>query len=436
LGPEPRKRTFDVTPSARRLTDSLRDIGYDFQSAVADLIDNSVSAGARRIDILMEFDGPASYVIIADDGGGMTDGELTEARRFGTRRDYERNELGRYGLGLKTASISQCRRLTVVTRRAQIRRRIAARTLDLDHVLDVDRWEVIDPVVDSMAFRALEFLEEAPGTVIVWETLDRVLPEGRSDGGWARRRLDLLAKKTSSYLGMVFHRFLEGEGGDGLTITINGEKVRPWNPFAPGEELRVELPPKTIEVVSGGLHGKVRVRPFVLPPRSRFSTLAEFERLSGPLKWNRQQGFYIYRADRMIQSGGWCGMRAADEHTKLARAALDFGTELDPLFRISVSKMRVTLPPETRPLLERPVQELCNAAENQYRRDVGGGRASKDSGGERTQAGSDARGIGGALLAAALECGEAAAFMRVRTCLERARPELASALGWLNTRAD
>lgn len=435
--PQPKvQRRFDVTPSASRLTGSLRDIGYDFQSAIADLIDNSVSAGATRIDVVTEFDGERSYILIADDGSGMTDGRLTEALRFGTRRGYESGDLGRYGLGLKTASLSQCRRVTVVTRHSMQRRRLALRCLDLDHILRTDRWEVTDPPADSACYRALEWLNDGPGTVVVWECLDRVLPEDRPQGGWAKRRLDQLALRTADHLGMVFHRFLGGElDREVLTIAVNGEKVRPWNPFAPGEEAASRLPERTFELVVGDVGGTVRYRPFVLPPRSRFSSHGEFERLSGPRKWNRQQGLYLFRADRMIQSGGWCGIRAADEHTKLARAALDLPTELDPLFRINVSKMRVSLPAELRVLIEKSVQEVCHAAEVVYRREAATNGRRKPSA-EGTDAGpgpgppARVNDLAATLMAVALEVGEHEGFTRIMMRLKETFPEAATALGW------
>lgn len=430
-----RTRSFDVTPSARRLTGSLRDIGYDFPSAIADLVDNSVSAGARRVDVIVHFDGSASHVIVADDGAGMTDAVLAEALRFGTRRQYSPADLGRYGLGLKTASISQCRRLTVVSRRSLQRRRLALRSLDLDHIEETDRWELTDPAPDSVCHRALDWLEDGPGTVVLWENLDRVLPEGKPAAGWARRRLDHLAIRTSQHLGMVFHRFLEGPNdGDPLVITVNGEKVRPWNPFAPDEESVIGLPEKIFELRVGEIHGQVTYRPFVLPPRSRFSSQAEFERLSGPLKWNRQQGLYLYRAGRMIQGGGWSGVRSVDEHTKLGRAAVDFPTELDQLFRINVAKMRVSLPAELRQLIERPVHELCHAAEAVYRKESGTRQRSRaPETGESTQTGSANQRVvdaGAALMSAALEAGEFESFARVMACLQSTSPEIATALGW------
>lgn len=421
-------RGDDVTPSARRLVVSLRDIGYDFSGAVADVVDNSVSAGARRVEVLLEYDGPNTHLIIADDGTGMTDRDLVEAMRFGTRRAYGGEDLGRYGLGLKTASLSQARRLTVVSRRSPVRRRLAARTLDLDHVEMTDRWEVIDPPVDSVYYRSLEWLNDAPGTVVVWEHLDRVLPGGRSEGGWAKRRVAHLATRLSEHLGMVFHRFLEQD--DRLVVTVNGEKVAPWNPFAPDEGDRLTLPVKAFEISAEGARGTVVFTPCVLPPRERFSSLGEFERLSGPQKWNRQQGLYVYRAGRMVQSGGWSGIRAPDEHTKLARAALDFGTELDSAFRINVSKMRVLLPQELRTALDRPIHELCRHADSVYRSDAA---ARKDAGNEPTQVRGrtqDLDQIAASLLAAAVSSGEQEAFTRIMSELRRIDEGLAETLGW------
>lgn len=426
------RKPMDVTPSARRLTGSLRDIGYDFVAALADLVDNSVAAGASKVDIEVVFDGPRSYLLIADDGRGMSDSELTEALRFGTRRSYEIGELGRYGLGLKTASLSQCRRVTVITRRAATYRRLAMRTLDLDHIDRTDRWEVIDPPSDTPLLRCREWLDDRPGTVVLWNQLDRVLPDKRPEGGWARRRLEQLADRARDYLGMVFHRFLEGDTvrSEPLTITVNGEKARAWNPFAPLEEHRSELPEHSFEVVVGQLYGRVVLRRYVLPPRSSFSSLMEFERLSGPLKWNRQQGLYIYRSDRLIQGGGWCGIRAADEHTKFARASVDFETDLDPLFRINVAKMRVSLPAEVRTLLERPIHELCHHADAVYRRDASHGASAVSPAVPESRPRSEASDIGTALMAAALDVAEHDSFVRIMDRLRLLDPGLADALGW------
>jgi hypothetical protein len=421
---------ISITPSAARLTESLRDIGYDFPAAIADLVDNSIVAGAWRIDIVIEFDGSDSRVFLIDDGYGMTESELVEALRFGSRRDYSDSDLGRYGLGLKTASLSQCRRMTVVTRRSEKIRRLASYQLDLDLISEVDAWIVVPPDESDAVGRARAYLHEAPGTVVLWQDLDRVLPERDPEGGWARRRLASLAEKTAEHLGVVFHRYLDGlADGHRVMITVNGEKIAPWNPFAPEEPATVELPPQRFEIQLGDSTGTVYLRRFVLPSRDGFSSATEFDRLSGPLKWNRQQGLYVYRADRLVQWGGWNGIRAIDEHTKLARASLDFDPVLDAAFNINVAKMRASVPAQLRQMLERPIHELCLRADDVYRKTsprMGNPAVRVD---RRTSTTFVAPSAGLALRSAAMVSGEYEAFTRILAALRDQAPEITSALG-------
>lgn len=423
-------KTIEIAPSAARLTGSLRDIGYDFPTAVADLVDNSITAGASRINIYTQFEPNGSYVLISDDGSGMSDRDLIEALRFGTRRTYSTNELGRFGLGLKTGTFSQCRRLTVVTRSAPKRPDIKVMTLDLNRISRTDSWDITADESSPAIDRARDLLRESPGTVVVWEDLDRVLPERYAESGWGRRRLRSLAGKTGSHLAMVFHRFIAGEaaGRGEVVISIDGEKLLPWDPFAPAETERMLLAEHSFEVETELGSSEVRFRGCVLPSRDRFSTLEEFERLSGPLKWNRQQGLYIYRADRLVQHGGWSGIRGIDEHLKLARASIDFDTDLDESFQINVAKMSVDLPPALRQMLERPVQELCVLADDAYRRSAhSSGRNGKQS---KTSKGSEAalKDVGIALKAALLEDSSLTEFRGAIELLRLKHPELASQL--------
>jgi hypothetical protein len=401
---------------------------------VADIVDNSVAAGATRVDVTVEFDGIDSRVYVADDGRGMSPGALLEALRLGTRRTYTDGELGRYGLGLKTASLSQCRSVTVVTRSSPTTVRVCARTLDLDVVEEWDEWIVTDPGPDPHVTRARRWLAEGPGTVVLWRNLDRVLPEKSPEGGWARRRLDGLAARTAEHLGIVFHRFIEGlDGRPQLVLTVNGEKVRPWNPFAPAEPAGIELPPHMFELTIGDRVGHVWLRRHVLPSRDRFSTPAEFDRLSGPLNWNRQQGLYVYRADRLVQWGGWGGIRGIDEHTKLARAALEFDTDLDTAFNINVAKMRVSLPPQLRQMLETSINELCVYANDAYRKTPRGAvqPVPSDLGAPAAQraAAQAAVSAGVAVRAAAMQAGEWAAWQRIAAVLREKSPEVVELLG-------
>lgn len=420
--------TFDVAPSAGRLTESLRDIGYDFQTAVADLVDNSIAAGAVHIDVDIEFAGSESWISIADDGHGMTASALLEAMRFGTRRTYSRNELGRYGLGLKTAPLSQCRRLTVVTRQSKQKRTVTRRTLDLDHVRESDSWVITQDAPTKAVLVAQTRLNDGPGTVVIWEKLDRILSLERPDGGWARRRLAGLARKTTDHLALVFHRFLEGTGGvSRVKIRVNGEQVQPWNPFALGEPATLQLGEEEFEMQHDTGSGVVKLRRYVLPSKESFSSLEEWERMSGPLKWNRQQGLYFYRASRLVYWGGWGGVRAIDEHTKLARAAIDFDTDLDDLFHINVAKMRVLMPAALKQMIERPINELCLRADDVYRK-----ASSTRASGERSKD-IDLRApgpeLGLALRAAALELGHGPALREVLTLAAEREPQLKMQFG-------
>lgn len=358
-------RQFTVTPSAARLATSLRDIGYDFATAIADIVDNSIAAGATEVDV--RFRTHPNRVTIVDNGAGMTENSLNEALRFGTRRDYDEGELGRYGLGLKTASLSQCRCLTVVTRDARMVP-ATARQLNLNIIDEWDEWLVVDPGTTEAVAEAEAELSTHSGTVVVWEHLDRAFPGRYVDGAWAARRAETLRAKTAQHLSLVFQRFLDRSAGRGVTIMVDGQSLKAWDPFATSESDTKELDSRTYEVSEGDAQGTVTLRRWILPARDGFSSQAEFERLGGPLKWNRQQGIYIYRANRLVQWGGWAGIRAIDEHTKLARCSLDFGTSLDPVFSINVAKMRVSVPPSLKRRLEKPLHEICQLANDRYRK--------------------------------------------------------------------
>lgn len=356
-----------VIPSARRLIGSLRDLGYETREAVADLIDNSIAAGAHNVEVDIAFDGDASWIRIADDGRGMAAAEITEAMRYGASREYAEDDLGKFGLGLKTASMSQCRRLSIASRASRSTARIEARQLDLAHVERYDQWDVLVLRSDERPDLLVEPLREHRGTVVLWEDLDRILPYKDPHGGWASRRLKLLAEELDLHLGMVFHRFLAGEvPRRKLVIRINGTKIEPWDPFMRSEPDTVELATQDVPLNTPDGSGVVRVEPYILPTKSGFTSLTAWERASGPRKWNSQQGFYVYRAERLIQSGGWSGMRTADEHTKLSRIALRFGPELDHAFDVNVAKMRVKLPPELRGLIEDAVNDAARRARTVY----------------------------------------------------------------------
>jgi hypothetical protein len=190
------------------------------------------------------------------------------------------------------------------------------------------------------------------------------------------RVLGNAAAEIRAHLAMVFHRFLDGEaygGRHALTITLNGEPVGPWDPFARSEPQTRQLPAQVLEFDDPeGRTIAVDVQPFVLPGQHLFSSPEAHRAAGGPNRWNRHQGFYIYRRDRMIQAGGWNRLRTLDEHAKLARIAIDLPIGEEDRFAIDVAKMRVTIPEDLRPALRALAAAAVAAAQERYRDNLHG----------------------------------------------------------------
>jgi hypothetical protein len=366
---------MEVLPSARRLIGSLRDIGYDLPVAIADLIDNSIAAGATSLRLDMCFDGADSWIRLADDGSGMSEGALVEALRFGSRRRYTPSDLGKFGLGLKVASLSQCRRLTVASRSTS-RGRVRVARWDLDHIESTDRWEVIRPPARDSKLATLP-LRRTTGTVVLWERLDRILRFKAHHGQRAMHEFAHLQNEIEVHLAMVFHRFLarEARRRRPLTIYINGVRIQPWDPYARHESSTQQLGEQSLGLSGDRAAMRIVVRPYLLPPEAQFSTPAAHKAAAGPQLWNRQQGFYFYRNDRMIQGGGWNRLRTSDEHTKLARISVDFLSSVDRLFELNVSKTQVRVPTSIRAELATIASSVARIAQGSYRGHIDGTQA-------------------------------------------------------------
>lgn len=454
-------RVEQVVPAAARTISSLRDIGYELAQAVADIVDNSISARSTTIHVDVHFDGEDSWIRISDDGHGMDAAALTESLRYGSERSYDGDDLGKFGFGLKTASTSQCRRVIVASRRAKERARLEVRCLDLAHIERTNRWEILVLDAADRPEHLVKPLRKTTGTVVLWTDLDRVLDYKDPFGGWARRRLLSLTDEIARHLGMVFHRFLAGEvRGRKIEIAVNGAPVEPWDPFCRAEPGTTALPEHDLRVAGDAGVGIVHVTPYVLPDKAEFSDGTAWQRASGQLKWNRQQGFYVYRANRLIQWGGWSRLRTIDEHTKLARIAIDFAPDLDTAFGINISKAIVKLPPDLREDLEPIATQVASIAQQRYRKSNTGrptrppvkGRspssgATPTGGDSRPNRHSSSEGSGAetvdsgrpgdgpsryrdALSEAARRAGELSALERIVDCLGRVDAEVAHDLGF------
>ncbi len=369
-------------PGARRLIESLRSLGYECSTAIADLIDNSIAAQASDVyvDIYGQNGTRPPHVVIADNGHGMDRDQLHEAMRFGAFQEYSADELGKYGLGLKTASLSQCRVLTVASKakaqKGSRPRRLLMRW-DLDDVYKSDDWDLLAPTDDELPAWEREALAnplaKEHGTVVLWSGLEE--PLLASDDVRAKERyLARLIDDVSNHLRMVFHRFMEGAitGRKKLHIHVCGSVLEPWDPFCRDQNTReLDILRQTVEGRArkgDPLKGDVTISPFVLPREDEFSTKARHQAAAGPRNWNQQQGFYFYRNNRLLQAGGWSWLRAVDEHTKLLRVAVHFTGELDHAFSLNVTKMRAHIPAEIRESVAAAVSKWAKVARERYDR--------------------------------------------------------------------
>lgn len=346
-----------LPPDAPVLLESMRAIGYDPATAIADLVDNSVTAGASRVSIRFE-PGQTQAIAILDDGAGMNEAELLAAMRHGSRSPTEvraDNDLGRFGLGLKTASLSQCRRLTVLTKK---NRTVHGMVWDLDDVT-VD-W--IAGVLEPKDFNAVPFVDALHalphGTLVVWEKLDRLAAGDPGDGSNLSDRM----QQVGDHLSLVFHRYMSDRLSQ-LKLDVNLLQLVPLNPFLEGagaivgEEERIE--------VEGH---PVVLKAFTLPHISRL-TRAQIERAGGELGLRRQQGFYVYRNRRLIVWGTWFKMFRQEELTKLTRVRVDVPNSLDHLWSLDIKKSAASPPEGIRERLKGLVPTMVRLSRqaNEYR---------------------------------------------------------------------
>jgi len=354
---------YDITePHAAAMIESLRAFGYNIHTAIADLIDNSISAGAKNVWLTFFWDGSESYASIRDDGKGMTETELINAMRLGSRSPRERREaddLGRFGLGLKTASFSQCRRLTVGSR--AVGHKSVTRRWDLDYVNQTGEWRLLRSVAPGSEARLAELDEVESGTVVLWECMDRVVGGTKTDDQKAQNRFLEIIEDVEKHLAMVFHRFLERRNQ--LHVWINDSSIEPWNPFLTKEKATQFLPEENLYIRSD----KVAIQPYVLPHHSKVDQQT-YEKAAGPNGWNAQQGFYIYRNERMLVAGDWLDLGLQrDEHCKLARIQVDLPNSTDSDWSIDVKKSRARPPASLRADLKRIARLTRGKAADIYR---------------------------------------------------------------------
>jgi hypothetical protein len=318
--------TTAAEPCASSMILTFRAIGYNLETAVADVIDNSISANAKNIWFSSEWNGGNSVITILDDGCGMNNEELVQAMKPGAKNPMDERpekDLGRFGLGLKTASFSQCQKLIVVSKKAGFAP--IYWIWDLNYVNQTNRWELIRyPIADEFV-HALDKLES--GTLVIWTDLDRIIPlDTLQSNEIAKDKFLAQMDKVKQHLAMTFHRFIEEKS---VKLFCWGHEVKPWNPFLLTETATQPFPEEYI--------GEAVMKGYVLPHKCHL-TGDIYKIAEGVNGWTNQQGFYVYRGRRLMLAGDWLGLFRKEEHYKLVRIQIDLPNRLDTDWQIDIKK--------------------------------------------------------------------------------------------------
>lgn len=347
----------ECVPFAPALIESMRSLGYSFPSAIADLLDNSISAKAENIRI---FSNPSDdpSLIIFDDGCGMSASKLYEAMRYGSSNPLEErdeDDLGRFGLGMKSASLSQCRKLIVATKQAG---EVNAYAWDLDHVINSKSWMLRGFSQDEIReFPKIQLLDEVEhGTYIYLSEFDRI----KESTGNIAETFSKCLDDMINHLALVFHRFLEG----GLKIYVNGLKIEPKDPFLSSHKATQRKRESSFRINGE----KITLKPYILPHLSKLSQ-DDLDKVGGKERLRSEQGFYVYRNKRLIIWGTWFRLERKDELNKLARVMVDIPNSLDYMWSIDIKKSNATLPDVIKKNMYNAVYEsvLSSEAVHTYR---------------------------------------------------------------------
>lgn len=364
----------EANPNPEYLIKSIAEQGYSLETALADLIDNSISANSDKIEILTDFsDSNQINLFITDNGDGMSSSELTASMKFPSSsvdHKREKSDLGRFGLGLKTASFSQTRRFTVISKKNK--GEFSARTWDVSYLKKVAKWRIIVNTKDEI-FRLLErysacsqnfanqFESYEPSTLVIWQGLFKyqnfIDSHNRNEA-----LINQLNKETREYLGIVFHRFMQRQNNP-LKIRINNWLVDYFDPFP--IDKRNDL--RSLGVFERVFKEDVfKVEPFVLP----VSAIKDEKKHGGWVTPNRHlmdlEGLYIYRGNRVIYFGGWNGLIKRQANLKLGRLKVDVGNINDDVLQLNVAKSKISIPYElNRGFLEKVIQ-LKEEAKKEY----------------------------------------------------------------------
>ena len=346
-----------ANPNAASLIQSLRAFGYDISTAVADLIDNSITANANAISIQFEWNNGNPWISIADNGCGMSEQDLFEAMKTGSRNPLEErdaDDLGRFGLGLKTASFSQCKRLTVASRpRGED---VSVRCWDLDIVTAENAWVLLKTASDTAKPIIENYFDScSSGTIVIWEKIDRIIPGTEIDNEEYQEAFLSYAKAVKDHISVVFSSYMHG--AKKVRFYLNEREIPMWDPFMTDNSFTTRMPSESLYI--NGY--EVKVKSYILPHQSKLSK-EEYTVGAGLHGWNAQQGFYLFRNNRLIIAGEWLipGMEKLEQY-RLARIRIDIGNETDSEWNIDVRKS-TAMPPIS---IQKELKRIATAAQRE-----------------------------------------------------------------------
>ena len=353
-------RKVNAPPYAAALVEGHRDFGYSLETALADIVDNAITAGARIVDVVATTAAEEPWIALSDDGRGMAEPELVQAMRLGSKNptdERDTKDLGRFGLGLKSASFSQCRCLTVLTRKNG---EVCCARWDLDRVARRNDWslELID---NPETVTGYDLLPET-GTVIVWQKLDRLSGGYTRDKAKRTAHLNAELTRAEHHLRLVFHRFLDGTASL-IKLSLNGRSLKPVDPMAATHPATQKDPNDTLHLGNGTVHFRCHT-----VPHHKRMTKDAWDEIGGRDGHLKSQGLYVYRENRLIIAGGWLGLTRQTELTKLCRIAVEIPNTMDSDWKIDVKKSSAQLPPAVRERLKRMVERFVGTSKRTYRK--------------------------------------------------------------------
>ena len=358
-----------LPPDPKRIMDGLRDTGYNFNTAIADIIDNSIAANATTIDISIDCNPQKVLTVyIADNGHGMDDNALVNAMKYGSEKRDDPSSLGKFGLGLKTSSTAFCRCLSVISR-GKDDDTVRKVQWDLDYIAHTNDWKLKKFTVNSDEKEILDAVANGgTGTLVIWEEIDRLL-KVYSNKSSAQSALNKAINGLSFHISMIFQRFLDHSDtrDRNVTIILNGKNVIAWDPFCLNEPDTEKLVEQEIIVeMPDGTESSFLIRAYMIPRRDDFSTVQarDSARVS-----NDMQGFYVYRENRLIHHSDWLGMFTKEPHMSLLRVEFSFDHTLDEAFNVDIKKSRILLNEEIINYVKNQVMPAPRrAAEDRYRK--------------------------------------------------------------------